>query len=85
MKFVIALTVGVLIAFVAAAPAAEGECKDMCGTRSNYNDSGEVVSTEDICHCCPAGFTFRIFCPGNADWCWCCGNYYCYYRHQFDI
>lgn len=21
---------------------------------------GELESTEDICHCCPAGFTFRV-------------------------
>ena len=46
MKFVIALTFGVLIAFVAAAPAAEGECKDMCGTRSNYN--GNEISCQLI-------------------------------------
>ena len=46
MKFLAVLTVGVLIAFVAAAPAAEGECKDMCGTRSVYN--GKIISTNYV-------------------------------------
>ena len=46
MKFLAVLTVGVLMAFVAAAPAAEGECKDMCGTRSVYN--GEMTSADNV-------------------------------------
>lgn len=47
MKFLAVLTVGVLIAFIAAAPAAEGECKDMCGTRSVYNGK-MMISTDYV-------------------------------------